>query len=365
MRPRFVTPLLLGIIAATSSSFAAAQTVSNAESSPRDIEQFDVAGVRLGMTPEDARAALRAAGFKIIYEGQDTMTYRASLDSALRKRNPMHQSATHEKRIRYLTVRGLADEKVSVDFMDTELGNRVSEVSLNIDPASVNSAEITRRVMQQYGRPTVASDSLGSAFWCSRNERRCDRGGYSRPMLEYSPDFTGHRLRLTNEQGMRATVSASIEAAVARSNTGQQTTPPLRTSVLPPAIRSAAIATRSKGSGEIAGARIGASNYYIVYLQTQAGCGSGGCRAQIWKMAKGLPEQRASLPVGRLPIFVLPQVDNGMPRLGVSTFDASSNRVALVTVAFDGSDYSQADWDNLLSEKSGEMILMESMLERF
>ena len=134
---------------------------------------------------------------------------------------------------------------------------------------------------------------------------------------------------------------------------------------LPVSIRKAAIATRSDKSGKIAGARIGTSAFYIVYLRTVNGCGSGGCRAQIWTINSQGPEMRGLLPVSRLPIVQLKQNDGGMPRLGISRFDAAQSRNVIASVAFDGAKYTGVDWNEALPQGSGKPLLTEQMLQRF
>lgn len=135
--------------------------------------------------------------------------------------------------------------------------------------------------------------------------------------------------------------------------------------VLPAAIRKAAIATRTDKTGKIASAQIGKSAFYVVYMRTQNGCGSGGCRAQIWTINSRGAELRGTLPVARLPIVILPQIDGGMPRLGITSFDGSKGINTIVSVAFDGAKYSGVDWDAPLPETSGRPLLTEAMLRGF
>lgn len=133
---------------------------------------------------------------------------------------------------------------------------------------------------------------------------------------------------------------------------------------LPHALRAAAIATRSDRSGRIAGARIGDTHTYVVYVRTAHGCGSGGCRAQVWTDEDGRFVRSGSLPVGRLPIVVLDETSGGMPLLGVTVRDARSGMPAILPVAFDGHTYSQRS-DRLLPASIGKPLLTEPMLRPF
>lgn len=135
-------------------------------------------------------------------------------------------------------------------------------------------------------------------------------------------------------------------------------------SALPPVIARAAIATRSRKSGSIAGARIGNSNHFVVYINTPSGCGSGGCRAQIWTLNGNRPVHKGSIAVGKLPIVLLNAVDNGMPRIGVTT-TTSDNRLAILPITFDGNHYSGKMHNNLLVPTAGRPIVTWAMLRPY
>lgn len=134
-------------------------------------------------------------------------------------------------------------------------------------------------------------------------------------------------------------------------------------SALPEPVKDAAIATRSDRTGRIAGARIGNSDHYIVYMQTPNGCGSDGCRAQIWAMQNGRPIRKESIEVGHLPIVLLPQTDNGMPRLGITVSD--NGRQAILPIIYDGQNYSNSLWNALVAADTAQPIIDETMLQTF
>jgi hypothetical protein len=134
-------------------------------------------------------------------------------------------------------------------------------------------------------------------------------------------------------------------------------------SALPDSIKRAAIATRSS-SGRIAGTRIGNTNHFIAYIDARSGCGSGGCRAQIWTLNGARPVRKESIAVGRLPIVLLPDVDNGMPRIGITT-TTNNNRLAILPIAYDGHSYTREMYDNLLPPNTGRPLLTRSMLRPY
>ena len=133
---------------------------------------------------------------------------------------------------------------------------------------------------------------------------------------------------------------------------------------LPDAVRSAAIETQYGDHGEIAGAQIGNTDTYVVYVKSPNGCGSGGCPAQIWQMTGDQVAQKESISVGYLPIVILPESDNDMPRLGVKTFDKIVGE-AIVPNVFDGENYSLSMWDDLKPADAGIAIVTQDMLQDF
>jgi hypothetical protein len=162
--------------------------------------------------------------------------------------------------------------------------------------------------------------------------------------------------------GMFSSIAAlgSSTASVAQTANRQSVQP---SSALPDAIKRAAIATQSE-KGRIAGARIGDSNHFVVYIDARGNCGSGGCRAQIWTLDGNRPIRKESIAVGQLPIVLLPGVDNGMPRIGITT-RTRDFRAAVVSIAYDGQNYAVNGWDNLLAQSVGRPLITASMLHSY
>lgn len=154
-----------------------------------------------------------------------------------------------------------------------------------------------------------------------------------------------------------------ITAVEAAAQSPPQGSGPKVSSALPASIMRAAVATRSDESGQIAGTRIANSNHFIVYIRTLRGCGSGGCRAQIWNVEGIRAVRKKSIAVGRLPIVLLPQVDNSMPRIGVTV--VSENKLAILPIAFDGENYTGDQYEGLMPPSSGTQILTSAMLRPF
>jgi hypothetical protein len=102
-----------------------------------------------------------------------------------------------------------------VSFIDMPEGALASEVSYSLDAEKTQTISMRDGVMRKYGKPTVARDSLGSAFWCRRSEPKCVRVDHSDTILEFS-DVSGITLKLIDEPRLRAERDTIIAAEVDR-----------------------------------------------------------------------------------------------------------------------------------------------------
>ena len=121
-----------------------------------------------------------------------------------------------------------------------------------------------------------------------------------------------------------------------------------------------------ENTGHVAAARIGSSDLYVTYVQGPNRCGSGGCVAHIWEMNGQEAVERGTLQVGFLPFYILPQVDNGMPRLAIVSRTASAgvDRVPLV-IAYDGTSYDDYRSDEIINEEFAHPLLTDDMFRPF
>ena len=100
-----------------------------------------------------------------------------------------------------------------VEFAATPPGSVVSSVGFSIDREIAQTDRVRADVLAKYGRPTVARDSLGSAWWCRDSESDCDRVSHTDTVLEFS-DKHGITIRLTDVNRMRRETNAAIVAEV-------------------------------------------------------------------------------------------------------------------------------------------------------
>ena len=130
---------------------------------------------------------------------------------------------------------------------------------------------------------------------------------------------------------------------------------------LPDHVRAAVFATLDGDSGEVAGAAIAGTDLYVVYTRGPGWCGSGGCRAQIWRDTSVDAERLESLPVGWLPIVRLADGEDGRQRLGVTIWEATAKPYLLgVEITSDGWNYE--GWSETLPQDLGKILLSTEML---
>lgn len=129
---------------------------------------------------------------------------------------------------------------------------------------------------------------------------------------------------------------------------------------IPAELKKKAIATRSDRTGQIAGAEINKSGYYLVYMKTNRGCGTGGCRAQLWKKQGNSFAQVDTLTVGFLPIIQIPK-GSGMPDLGITVQEQGKD--SILKMSFNGSTYVESG--ALANAKGSSPLLTQGMLKAF
>ncbi len=139
------------------------------------IRQMDVAGVRLGMTPEEAKAALRAKGYaptpSTLYSDrrQDVKNgydYATRVDQVRRERLRSYGPDFKPKEVVTSEMWNKGDEKVDVDYSVMRDGRRVAAVSYRIPEGRMSWPSIRSSIVEKYGRPTSLSENLNEIRYC-------------------------------------------------------------------------------------------------------------------------------------------------------------------------------------------------------
>ena len=130
---------------------------------------------------------------------------------------------------------------------------------------------------------------------------------------------------------------------------------------IPDSIRMAILADAGDGD-QVAWKRLGDSGYVLSYLRGPTHCGSGGCRARVWREGPDGAVEISRLPVGHLPIVALDEANADLPTIGVTASGGGVDEPAIVPAYFDGETYSDGDWDNRFPLGSGSVLLDEDRL---
>lgn len=139
------------------------------------IRQMDVAGVRLGMTPDEARAALRAKGYaptpSTLYSDrrQDVKNgydYATRVDQVRRERLSSYGGDFKPKEVVTSEMWNKGDERINVDYSVMREGRRVAAVSYRIPEGRMSWPSIRSSIVDKYGRPTRLSENLNEIHYC-------------------------------------------------------------------------------------------------------------------------------------------------------------------------------------------------------
>lgn len=158
----------------SSSDTSAEARLGRSEAVAARFVAMRVAGVGLGMTPDSARAALKASGYSPmpqygytdrrpqVERGYD---YPARVDRARRERladaGTSRQSMTITAEYWHKD-----DERVHVRYAPVREGVRVSSVAYSIPAGRIDWRTMRSSVLARYGRPTRLADDQQTARWC-------------------------------------------------------------------------------------------------------------------------------------------------------------------------------------------------------
>lgn len=181
------------------------------------VDTFDVAGVRLGMSPEQARAALKAAGFSAPAT-DPTQDSWSSLVSR-RRAERIGGKVDETKVVMFTRAGGPQGEQVEVWYAATEKGARATSIEYTVPTKRMERATFASGVSAKYGRPTV--QEAARSLYCTKGEGSCQTyQNKALPHLQTEIDYSVYAVKLTEggayDQDLRTRMSAAIEAAAPR-----------------------------------------------------------------------------------------------------------------------------------------------------
>lgn len=169
-----------------------------------EVARFSVADIGLGMSPAEVERIMRSKGFDVskvnaVYSFPDLVRIEAE---RLRQPNPLPRT---EKPVASIFGADTQGNHLSVEFVNFRDDTQVSSITLTFNENTVDVASLRSDVLARYGAPT-RDDPLdfNTMRWCSPEEQRCRRVGFTAPQLSFSQYINRHRLSLTNANAMNA-----------------------------------------------------------------------------------------------------------------------------------------------------------------
>lgn len=182
------------------------------------MAKFDLAGVRLGMTPREAEDSLQQSGYKIADRSFGS-SYQQLVQIALGDRVPATPSVPSSSRQTPTgwSAYGPNREFVMVSFAQMPGGPRVKEVSVTFNMKNTTIDTVTRQVAEKFGPSSKERPYDYTRFWCGQGDQTCGEiVGYTSPYLQYSYLFGKGGLRLTAEEPIGNWTKKSVSNEVDR-----------------------------------------------------------------------------------------------------------------------------------------------------
>lgn len=201
------------LLTALQAAAAQAPLRSTSERPLYPAQSLALAGVRLGMKPTEAGAALRASGYSRRSQTQGPgwdarISYLLLVNRSLKIPGGGQIVGTEHY------IRG--EEAIEVEYIPTPRGAEVGRVRYRIGFQAIEASRFQAAVIAKYGRPTRPSDS--QMMYCSVGEVACTPLGY--PVATQEPNILADvPLRnITLNMGARAwkDYEASLKAEMDR-----------------------------------------------------------------------------------------------------------------------------------------------------
>lgn len=129
---------------------------------------FDVVGVKLGMTPDQAIAALEEKGFSVLSTSEQR-DWEAQLADEMKKRG---YEGKFGGRVAAMTrASGPQDERIDVWYAATIEGARVASINYSAKPDRISGDAFRSGLRSKHGEATA--DYGARKIYCSQGEKTC------------------------------------------------------------------------------------------------------------------------------------------------------------------------------------------------
>ena len=209
--------MIIGLSTAAMAQTTATETTAavGRDGTPRyDVGTFDVAGIELGMTPDQVRAVMQEKGFSVVETAVPRhLTYAGLVHAQATRLNRPKPDLTSVAGPAEMSGTDAGRNRLTVRFVQTRDGPRVSTIRLTFDRNTNDFDRLEADLFDRYGRPSRKMFASHGSHWCSiGGNATCDvssdRGA---PKLSFSPSISA-TLTLTNVEAMTAARDAEIAA---------------------------------------------------------------------------------------------------------------------------------------------------------
>ncbi|WP_296722003.1 hypothetical protein [Erythrobacter sp.] len=178
-----------------------------------DVSSFDVAGIKLGMTPDQVRSILKTNGFTFSEE----KSWRSFADLAAREAKRLNQPVPSIASLQgtdKISGTDSSRNKVVISFIQQRGGSSVSNVILYFDTNTNDVRNLENDIFQRYGLPTSKWIGALGSRWCDyQRSGMCQPDVVKEaPVLKYVPQGISFWLELTDSVGLHARRDAEITA---------------------------------------------------------------------------------------------------------------------------------------------------------
>ena len=178
------------------------------------VENLDVAGAKLGMSPEQVRSALKAGGFTPQATDPIQSSWSALVADKIAERGVT--KLDNSKVSMFTMASGPQGERIEVWYSATPQGARANSVLYRLPTNRMEKSTFLAGVKEKYGQPTI--ESRNSSLYCSSGERKCvSYENKQLPYLSVAAEYSAYEISLRNgmkySDEYRAEMANAIEIA--------------------------------------------------------------------------------------------------------------------------------------------------------
>lgn len=131
-----------------------------------DPATMDVAGIRLGDTPQQVKAALQQAGYRVT-ETRKTASFAQRV--AVEVANHKGTAAPNQTYAGFAEIiaMGPHQERADIQFAQNAGGDSVSRVEVTIPGTAMGEAAMKAQLSARYGKPDAVKDQGLTWYWCA------------------------------------------------------------------------------------------------------------------------------------------------------------------------------------------------------